>query len=264
MLRLTSLYRLLIPFVRLQLQYRASGLLRFYYKYMYEPKANSIAAVLDEYSRRLGSQMTVVQVGANDGMIHDPINKFIKRDRWRGVLLEPQQYVHDNFLKKVYASDDVYTICAAVGDADGYSTLYKVGWCDMRWASGLASFQRSVLEAAYDSGLVQRAAHKHGLTVPDDRSVHIVQEQVVVVSPATLIAQYELTEISLLMIDTEGYDYEVIKLFDIAHTKPGMIIYEHIHLSDSDKRQCQFMLESHGYSFQQYGANTVATIQRRS
>jgi len=205
---------------------------------------------------------TVVQIGANDGMIHDPINKFIKRDGWHGVLLEPQRSIHDQYLQKVYARQQgIETVCAAIGAEDGYSTLYKIGWCDMRWASGLATFQKAVLQQAYDSGLVARAARKHGLTVPQDTSIHIAEERVRVVTPATLLKEYQLSDISLLMIDTEGYDYEVIKLFDVATTKPRAIIYENIHLSAMDRQACESHLSSLGYYIVQYDANTVAILQ---
>ena len=107
---------------------------------------------------------------------------------------------------------------------------------------------------------MKRACKKRNLTIPNDTSKHIVTEQVNVISPQSLLKAYDLTEITLLQIDTEGYDYEVIKLFDIEHTKPEAIIYENIHLSASDKAACILHLKNNGYKVTNFDANTLAIL----
>jgi len=46
----------------------------------------------------------------------------------------------------------------------------------------------------------------------------------------------------LLQIDTEGYDYEVIKLFNIEKSQPKVIIYENEHLTTEQKKLCTQIL----------------------
>lgn len=247
------------PQIRFYLSASNNLLFLAYYKYLYKPKANTISAFLDAYSKLQKGAITVIQVGANDGINHDPISKYIKRDGWHGVLLEPQRYVHDHYLRKVYAKySSIKTICAAIGAEDGYSTLYKIGWCDMRWATGLASFQKEKIEYAYTSGLVDRACTKNNLQLPSDKSQYIVEERVKVISVPTLLSKYDLETISLLQIDTEGFDFEVIKLFDIAKNKPTAIVFENMHLSALDRSACTRHLETNGYHNKEYGANTLA------
>ena len=254
-----ALLRRLGPNIRFRLSASNNFLYKLYYKYLYKPKPDTIGAFLDQFSRLLDGKVSVVQVGANDGVNHDPISKYIKRDGWTGVLLEPQKNIHDDFLRKVYARDlGIKTLCAAIGPEDGKATLYKIGWCNMRWASGLASFQRKTVEYAYSSGLVARAIEKHDLMMPDDEALHITTEDVEVISPATLIRKFKIDSISLLQIDTEGYDYEVIKMFDISTTQPMAIIYENMHLSEADKASCEEYLIANQYMVKDYGANTLA------
>ena len=44
--------------------------------------------------------------------------------------------------------------------------LYKISVSDSRWATGLSSFSREVLEAAVRSGYVEREAIKEGARLP--------------------------------------------------------------------------------------------------
>ena len=59
----------------------------FYYGNLWTPKPNSLAERLDQFSK---SQKDVffIQVGSNDGFQHDPLCKFVKRDKWKGLLFQ--------------------------------------------------------------------------------------------------------------------------------------------------------------------------------
>jgi len=43
----------------------------------------------DDYSKRYGSAIKFLQIGANDGLRNDPIREHILRNQWDGVLVEP-------------------------------------------------------------------------------------------------------------------------------------------------------------------------------
>lgn len=245
-----------------QLRFRLSASNNFlfinFYRFLYNPPKNSLSAFLDYYSSLNKDDFYVVQIGANDGITHDPIHKFIKRDRWKGILLEPQSYVHDTFLKKIYSKNTgIYTLNAALGYQDGVKTLYKIGFCHMRWATGLATFRRDQLEKAFSEGLVQKQCQKYGIVLPSEYE-WIKEEQVQVISPATMIQQFNINKIDLLQIDVEGFDFEVIKMFDIRHSRPGAIVYEHVHLSEEDQKECEEHLKLNHYRSKKYGANTLA------
>ncbi|MEM6697367.1 MAG: FkbM family methyltransferase [Bacteroidota bacterium] len=230
-----------------------------FYKYFYRPSKGSLSEFLDVYSKSKKSKFTVVQIGANDGMTHDPIHKFIKRDRWRGVLLEPQKYVYDTFLKHVYQKHkEIHPIHAAIGAEDGETKLYKIGFSNMRWATGLASFDRAQIQKAFDSGLVADRCEKYQIEIPEEESKRIVAESIPVISANTLLKKYNIKQIDLLQIDTEGFDYQVIHFFDIAKNQPKAIIFENVHISKSDKADCYQLLKANEYVMKEYGSNTLA------
>src|SRR5690606_3701173 len=190
---------------------------------------------------------------------HDPIHKFIKRDKWNGILLEPQKYVYDRFLSRIYRKHNNVTVLnAALGNDNGEASIYKIGFSNERWATGLTTFDRSTLEKAFESGHVKRKCEKDGTVIPEDLSTHIVEEKVTIISPASLMERYNVKRIDLLMIDTEGFDFEVIKMFDISKSRPGLIIFEHSHLSEKDYQSCTSLLTLSEYIWKKDGANTVA------
>ena len=39
----------------------------------------------------LGKINYFVQVGVHDGVMHDPLRKFILNNNWQGILIEPQK-----------------------------------------------------------------------------------------------------------------------------------------------------------------------------
>lgn len=230
-----------------------------FYKYFYKPSKGSLKEFLDHYSKSKRNKLKVVQIGANDGITNDPIHKFIKRDHWQGVLLEPQSYVYENFLKKIYRKNPgIHTLNAAIGPKDTEQTIYKLGFCNMRWATGLSSFLKENVEKAFSSGMVAQKCAKYQIEIPDDPEKQIIAEKVAVISPRTLMERYDLDKIDLLQIDVEGFDFEVIKIFDIAHTQPKAIIFEHSHLNKADRQACQELLETNHYAVKAYGANTLA------
>lgn len=230
-----------------------------FYRYFYQPKKGSLSEFLSQYSLSKKGDFTVIQVGANDGITHDPIHKFIKRDDWKGVLLEPQPDVFHQDLKKIYAKNKgIHPVCAAIGEQDGNLPIYKIGFSSMRWATGLASFSKEKIEKAFEDGIVASNCKRFGIQIPEDKSKWIAEEQVTVISPSTLISTYKIKKIDLLQIDAEGYDLEVIRIFDIEKNQPQAIVFENVGLNREDYQVCLSLLEKNGYKTKKFGPNTLA------
>ena len=59
-----------------------------------------------------------------------------------------------------------------------------------------------------------------------------------------LLEKYKLKNFDLILIDTEGYDYEIIKIIPFDKINPSVIIFEHKHLSkDEIDSAIKFLLE---------------------
>lgn len=229
-----------------------------FYKYLYFPRKNSLAWTLNKYSRNT-QQLTVIQIGANDGFNHDPIVKFIKRDKWNGVLLEPQKYVHDTFLSKLHQNQsNIKTLNAALDYQDGERMMYHIAFSRSRWATGLSSFDKQALEEVINNGHVARSARKEGIPLPTNKEDYITEEKIQCISPETLVKTYHINKIDLLQIDAEGFDFEIIKMMNIPQTQPGMIVFEDSHLSSEALQECHQLLSTQSYIIRKTKGNAIA------
>lgn len=230
----------------------------FFYKVLYRPEKGSLSEFTCRFSKRTG-RVTVVQIGANDGINNDPIHKFIKRDNWQGVLLEPQKYVFEKYLKPLYKkTKGINVLNAALDVKDGVKPIYKISISNSRWATGLTSFNKQVLEEAVRSGYVENQAGKEGILLPVNKEDFISEEKVECISTETLLKKFSIKNIDWLQIDTEGFDFEIIKMFNISATQPKVIVYENLHLSPVDKLECINHLKYNGYGCLNFGGNTLA------
>lgn len=231
----------------------------YYYKHLYKPKAGTLDEFLSDYSKK-HSPVTFLQVGANDGFVHDPLYKFIKRDNWKGIMLEPQPDVFRDSLVKVHKKrPEIVAINAALARNDGTRTLYKIGISDERWATGMSTFDRDVLVKKLKKGTIQYKAGKRGIKLPEKEEDMIIEEQIATISPETLLGKFGPGGFKLLAIDTEGFDYEIIKMLDFNRISPELVIYEEVNLSVSAAAECRSYLEDHGYLCRAIGKDVVAT-----
>jgi len=245
--------------LRFRLSENNSILFIGFYKYFYFPKKDSLEEFLDNYSKNNLGRLTVFQVGANDGITHDPIHKFIKRDKWKGVLLEPQKYVFDNFLSRIYRNNEgIHVMNAALGPKDCKGEIYRIGFTNSRWAHGLSSFRKETLLEAFSNGYVKRQSDKENTIIPENPDKWIVAEPIDIFSPTTIINSCRISSIDLLMIDAEGYDVEIIKIFFNEGILPRVIVFEKGHLDDALVNECNALLKSKGYYYRNAGANTIA------
>ena len=236
------------------------GLLKLYYRNFYSPKAESITARLDQLAKGK-KPFYFLQVGGNDGFANDPIFKLIKRHGWRGVIVEPQEKVFKTLLKPTYRfSSKVKLENKAISDETGKRKLYKIAVSESRWATGLATFKKEVLEKQIKEDRIKRRAEKEKIDIEITSENWISWEEVDCITFEDLLAKHEFPSLNLLQIDTEGFDYELIKLIDFSKIKPKIISYENFHLNDEDRQNCRSLLQSNGYKVEEYGGDSLAVI----
>ena len=62
------------------------------------------------------------------------------------------------------------------------------------------------------------------------------------------------------MIDTEGYDFEIIKTIPFDYIKPFVIVYEHSQFNDDVKNECRSFLKNFVYKTTPTEGNTIAEL----
>lgn len=197
----------------------------------------------------------LIQIGANDGTMFDPIHDFVVRHRTKieGLLLEPLSDLHAELEKTYRDYPSIRTLKLAVHNTEPSMTLYRVDPARLgdlpRFAQGIASFD---------------AAHHLKSQIPDDA---IVAETVSCISTTELIARYGVKKIDLLCIDTEGYDSEILRAFDFGTIKPAIIVFEHglrhgIMTAESF-HEVVMLLNRHGYDLMIHDYDVIAHLRGR-
>ena len=77
----------------------------------------------------------------------------------------------------------------------------------------------------------------------------------------SLLDKYAIRDIGLLQIDTEGFDFEVIKMINFEKSKPVIINFEDGFLSRNARNACLELLRDQGYRVLKNGLDTVAYQQ---
>jgi FkbM family methyltransferase len=214
------------------------------YRYPDYPSARFLKVFAAHYPR-----CVFLQIGANDGEQRDPLRLFVETRRWRGVMIEPVPFVFERLRARYLGHPRVRLENAAIADRDGVLPFYHLAQAAPgeelpRWYDALGSFRREVIV-------------KHADMIPDLER-RIVQRDVPTLSFDSLCRKHAIASLDLVQIDTEGYDYEILRHIDWKRWRPALLIYEHHHLSPADRNACQAMLRAQGYEPVEESLDTVA------
>ena len=174
-----------------------SNTIGFFLRLFWNPSEKEPEFYLRKFLQKK-SKVFFIQVGANDGLINDPLIPLIRMYDWEGILLEPQTLVFEKQLVPLHKkSKGIIPINAAIGNKDGEMSLYILGFSNKRWATGLASFDKSTLENKIKDGYIERMANKFRDQLPTEKKDWIQSIPVHVLQFETLIDQYNIQLLDL-------------------------------------------------------------------
>jgi FkbM family methyltransferase len=178
-----------------------------------------------------------VQIGAYDGLECDPIQRFIHRYRWSGILVEPQPDAFERLRRNYEKFPGLIFERTAIADQECSLPLYKL----KEEFAHLFHSDRKTL-CSFDpehitKHLSQRVDLRDALEKVDIQCSTL----------SRLIEKHHVTKIDLLQIDAEGYDFIIIKSIDFSKVSPLIIHFEHAHLPATDKAECIQLLISKNY-----------------
>lgn len=209
------------------------------------PELNRPFAVLPLLVREhiaSGKPFFFIQVGANDGVLDDPLRDLILENRLAGLLIEPLPDIFDSLKHNYRDQPQLLFENVAILRHEGSVPIHRVrsdANVPHHW-HGIATFNRENLVA---QGVPSQCIE----TVP-------VQGTTL----RSLMSRHQIKHVNLLQIDTEGYDSEVLRHAFEAEIFPDIIHYEHCWLVPDIRYQCKQMLDRHGYRFLEVGKDTLA------
>jgi FkbM family methyltransferase len=235
----------LIGWVQNQLGKRGLRVMRLPFPLDYEMDLVRILA--EREMRRRDDGFYILQIGANDGVTDDPLAHHIDRYGWHGVVVEPLAGPFAALQKRYKNNDRIQPRQCAIAWQDGEATMYTVApRPNEPDRTRLATFSRAVLL-------------KHRRSIPNLKQ-RIETQTVPARTLDTLITETGMPRIDLMQIDTEGHDFEILKMLLHTALRPPIINFESEHLNHHEKRACCEMLAAEGYRFRSSKGDTTAYL----
>ena len=176
----------------------------------------------------------LIQIGANDGLRFDIINKYIKLYKTKSILVEPIKEYFDQLKKNYTNYENIFFENLAISVKNQINYLYKVKTINLEeydeHVKGISSFDFNHLL-------------KHGV-----KKKHITKEKIDSIYIVKLFEKYNF-DINLLFIDAEGYDADiVIDLLNNSNFKP-IIVIEYVHIQLATIKTLNEVLKEKNYRY---------------
>lgn len=191
----------------------------------------------------------LIQIGSNNGISNDPLHKHIVNYKWTGVLVEPVPYLFEdlksnyNSIKERFAFEN-----SAIAKTSGALKFYRLKKNNLPdvpiWYDQLGSFSKEVVE-------------KHKSRIPHFDEL-LIEDMVNAITFKELLDKHSITQIDLIHIDTEGYDFEILKLIPFSSLNIELVMFEHIHLSDADYKLAIALLKQNGFTVKTIDEDVIA------
>jgi len=206
------------------------------------------AAIKNLLSRK--NKVTLLQIGANDGLSYDPIHDLLVSDSdIKAYLVEPQKEAFirlQHTYKDLIASKKVTTFNVAIHHESAEVKLYK--------------------------NIIGNDGHSSLLLRQNDSYTEF-SEEVYEIVPAISLERLIATinqNIDVLVMDTEGYDATIIESMQTLDCRPELIFFEKPNPNENNDRlnkistgvfvlkKCLKILEECGYESKVLTGNVIA------
>jgi FkbM family methyltransferase len=171
-----------------------------------------------------------IQIGANDGTLHDNFRHEIdKYSDWSGILVEPLPGAFKKLQSLYSDNDNVFLENSAISDRTGESDFHLSGTC-------------SALRENINIPKIHKKIKVNTLTWMDFLSKHSIKE------------------VDFLHIDAEGYDCNIVnQVLDTKLNLPKIIEFECNSITPDAESEPTFKrLSSYGYEVKHFGIATAA------
>ncbi|RKD12414.1 hypothetical protein BCY91_12245 [Pelobium manganitolerans] len=191
------------------------------------PKDGNLTETLDDLSKRKPG-ISILQLGANDGVNNDPYFDLIKKYNWHGILVEPQPNVFKRLLAN-YENRNHHLNFAnyAVSDKKGVKTMFYLDVPNQTWADGLTSFSKSNILAHIDNGYIEQQLSESGFHFNKEEQLKLIKEiQIECKTVEDIMKDNGLQQVDIIAMDLEGYDHVIVNNLNLNRLTPEIVVYE--------------------------------------
>ncbi|VAW71542.1 hypothetical protein MNBD_GAMMA12-3561 [hydrothermal vent metagenome] len=219
------------------------------------PITDDVEIWLDGFTKNNRKPINFIQIGASDGLRWDPFRRFIIRDKWNGIFVEPLPYVFE-ILKSNYAyrkKQNLKFVNAAISTNDNDHIdiwSYSDDFCNSLSLEGsLFYLRKSSLDKKHVESSLQ------SFDTIDDK---IECFRVKCLSINSLVEEYwGNNQLDIILIDAEGHDDKIVRTIDFKKLNPKAILFESHNLG-TRKQEIHDYLSENGYTVSNVGGDSVA------
>jgi FkbM family methyltransferase len=193
-------------------------------------------ALLAKIAKDFACQKWVIDVGANDGLTLSNSIAFV-RQGWRAILIEPAPSVFRKLVANCGDRDNVTCLQIACSDKSGEADLYF-------GSDGEDGFKSTLCTSDNEWFSAERSS----------KSVSVKTDTI-----TNILKQYQAPhQPGILLVDSEGMDYEVLLGLDFAQFRPTVIVTEEYEWEPEKHASKYGLLIRAGYTLiQKVGCNTL-------
>lgn len=201
--------------------------------------------LLPKFVSNLPEDVFFIEIGANDGIQFDPIYKSVIEKKWSGVYIEPQEKIYNALVENFKSNPNIFFENIAITDMEKDVYLYSPNDSLVKGNSLIASMSKNM-------GVLRHY---------DEDNIKV--EKVLGRPFKYIIDKYDLKSKSntLLLIDVEGFEKEVIFNIDFQDFKPNYLIFEHAHVTYDIHREINGFLQLNGYKIYVEKYDTLAVLK---
>jgi FkbM family methyltransferase len=185
-------------------------------------------------SRIAEGPLRVLQIGANDGRQNDFMQGWYNDARVQAILVEPQREAFARLTARYHRNPRIFPVNCAVTRTGESLRIFRFANAQENdvGIDVLASFDRKHLEV-----------WKERLKITSD----IVSEEYPGETIKSLLEKMKWPQVHMLTIDTEGYDYEILRSLGTLESLPDVLVFEHLNLEPATKRKAVELMMSNNY-----------------
>jgi FkbM family methyltransferase len=184
----------------------------------------------------------IVQIGASDGSLHDPLADFLVSSDCRALLVEPLPGPFQRLAARHSSRPNISCRQVAIDESVGKRSIFTLSEECPYAGEQLSSFSR---EHLLRNGVKER--HIRSIEVPTMPLPQLLEEE-------------NILAIDLLQVDTEGFDHVIVAMALGVEQKPRFINFEHLHFGKDVRSRLHEELRRAGYSWVLAGWDTLAWL----
>lgn len=228
----------------------------FFYKVKYKLnirnyKLYSFERIMEKTFKK-EKDFSFIQVGANDGVSFDDLYSFVTNRNSKGVVIEPIKEYFNELVANYKNFDNIKPVNMAVYINKTVLKIHKINPDRISnypdWVKGIASLDK---EHHKKTDISQEDMITEDVNA--DHLMKIVRKNY----------NGDIKKLDFLQVDTEGFDYQVIKMIDFEIMTPKILKFEHVNVTEKEIKELNVMLSNKGYKMFNEGGDTIAIDLKR-